>query len=574
MDAAPKTLAQLEEEGKEKKYVTLETGSKLSGYTKDYLERLCRLNKIDHRVWNNGQFVLELESLLKETHTILVSYDGISFIDKKELTDPIPQIVGSILSSALETALPPRDQGTRSPGNEKAGVPTIPRFVPGVTPAAQKGGSQAMSYVGRTVTSYPTGGEMDVPVTDSRIPTMAAPQALPTPAPATDEKSARPAVHLSVVRASVPPAESAKPNNAAPPSASDSWDSAILSGETIQPSPSVGATASPLRPISTSVDATAHHDPAPLFPPLQKHNIEHSGFTVKLEPLRENFPTPAPAPTPVLVPVTIERAAPISAPASGAGISPKVPISVPAMPPSEVHTPIKAIEPPQSPTPITPDVVLQVPPKAPEVTPPAVVPPSAPPAPTLPRLSPSDPPIASFPPSMNSVFSREEKVTPRVPLRPTAAALSAAPISAEAVGEIERRAPLPVESHPIMNNIPGAVLGVMVVVASLAVFGATTGDKIARAILPALPGSSQLQAGVGGAFEGDETSGGDPEVIEVAPPVTQRTLHDLFSDEVEVTATEASERATVQPIFRSGEGGAKEYFFSSDHETVAEWTDE
>src|SRR3989339_71819 len=88
--------------GEEKKYVTLETGSKLSGYTQEYLERLCRLKKVDYRIWNNGQFVIELGSLLRETQTILLSNDGISFVDKGELADPVREVVGSMLSSALK----------------------------------------------------------------------------------------------------------------------------------------------------------------------------------------------------------------------------------------------------------------------------------------------------------------------------------------------------------------------------------------------------------------------------------------------------------------------------------------
>lgn len=89
-------------ESDEQKYVTLETGSKLSGYTQDYLERLCRLKKVEYRIWNNGQFVIELGSLLQETQTILLSHDGISFVDKGELADPVPEVVGSMLSSALK----------------------------------------------------------------------------------------------------------------------------------------------------------------------------------------------------------------------------------------------------------------------------------------------------------------------------------------------------------------------------------------------------------------------------------------------------------------------------------------
>lgn len=87
MDIGQKTLGQLSAERNDKKYVTLETAAKLSGYTKDYLERLCRLGKIEYRVWNNDQYVPELESLLKETHTILVSFEGVQMVNKDETTE-------------------------------------------------------------------------------------------------------------------------------------------------------------------------------------------------------------------------------------------------------------------------------------------------------------------------------------------------------------------------------------------------------------------------------------------------------------------------------------------------------
>jgi hypothetical protein len=82
--SAKKSIAQLEDE-KEKKYVTAEVGSSLSGYTKDYLERLCRLDKVEYRLRKNGQYALELSSLLNETHTILVSFEGLTFVDKSDL---------------------------------------------------------------------------------------------------------------------------------------------------------------------------------------------------------------------------------------------------------------------------------------------------------------------------------------------------------------------------------------------------------------------------------------------------------------------------------------------------------
>ncbi len=137
MDTGSKTLAQLSEENKEKKYVTLDTGSKISGYTKDYLERLCRLNKVEYRLWSNGSLVIELESLLRETQAILLSYEGITFVERSELTDPVPQVVGNILSSTLSDVAAP------------VVVQTIQSFRD--TPAFKSGIAQSVPTFGDTI---------------------------------------------------------------------------------------------------------------------------------------------------------------------------------------------------------------------------------------------------------------------------------------------------------------------------------------------------------------------------------------------------------------------------------------
>src|SRR3989344_4728760 len=85
MDVGNKTLSQLSDEAKEKRYVSLPTAAKISGYTTEYLERLCRLDKVECRVWNQGEFVIELASLLAETHAILLSYEDIHFVEKSLL---------------------------------------------------------------------------------------------------------------------------------------------------------------------------------------------------------------------------------------------------------------------------------------------------------------------------------------------------------------------------------------------------------------------------------------------------------------------------------------------------------
>ncbi|GEM_PF-3352077 len=149
MDFGTKSLAQLSGEAKEPQYVTLEVGSKISGYTKEYLERLCRLNKVEYRIWTNGQFVIELESLLRETHTILLSYDDIVFVDKKELTDSpdaqksVPGINEIITDEDTKIVTPE----VTPPFGEKRDI--SPRTL----------GTSPFSYVGRSVVSDSVQGD-------------------------------------------------------------------------------------------------------------------------------------------------------------------------------------------------------------------------------------------------------------------------------------------------------------------------------------------------------------------------------------------------------------------------------
>lgn len=230
-DTGTKTLAQLEEEGKEKKYVTLETGAKISGYTKEYLERLCRLNQVNYRVWNNGQLVIELESLLDATKAILLSYDGISFVDRQELMDPMPQIVGKVLADTFAEVAGSRP--SIAPEDVKPLAQPIPTFlnanrIPSTTDHPQ----EHFSVIGRPVDAnrelFDDEREVHIPVTD---------------------------VGTKTAAVSIASSSAAKPIAELPD----------VNKQTTSPLPS-----SSYRPVVTSVDPTPHHDPAPLFPPLNK----------------------------------------------------------------------------------------------------------------------------------------------------------------------------------------------------------------------------------------------------------------------------------------------------------------
>ena len=106
MDNSAKTLAQLSAEKDEKKYITLDSASKISGYTKDYIDRLCRLDKIEFRERNNGDKVVELSALLRETHTILMSFEGINYVELNELLAPVARVAAPIVAVKEPAGVP------------------------------------------------------------------------------------------------------------------------------------------------------------------------------------------------------------------------------------------------------------------------------------------------------------------------------------------------------------------------------------------------------------------------------------------------------------------------------------
>ena len=146
MDTGSKTLAQLSEENKEAKYVSIEVASKISGYTKDYLERLCHLHKVSYKLWNNGALVIELESLLRATQAILLSYEGVAFVDKNELSDPPPDAGEQPMIAVLF------DQKGAGNADRKSltehGAQPIPRFG-----ESEDAIGNSFSFIGRAVVS-------------------------------------------------------------------------------------------------------------------------------------------------------------------------------------------------------------------------------------------------------------------------------------------------------------------------------------------------------------------------------------------------------------------------------------
>lgn len=131
MDTGSKTLAQLAQEHNEKKFVTLDIASKISGYKREYLERLCLSGKIEYRLWNNDQVVPELDSLLSVTHTILVSYDGIDLVNKEETREvkasESSDVSGNIVNpfTPNNTPLGGADQALRKERLKYVGTPVV-----------------------------------------------------------------------------------------------------------------------------------------------------------------------------------------------------------------------------------------------------------------------------------------------------------------------------------------------------------------------------------------------------------------------------------------------------------------
>ena len=341
MDVGNKSLSQLSQEAKEKRYVALDVGAKVSGYTKEYLERLCRLNKVEYRMWNNGQFVIELESLLRETHTILLSYEDIVFVEKTELSESTAQIVGAVLSSMGQSTTPATNAFE---ANKQASQMFSQKVTAGITQAvpsfgnanrspAHANGSSAFSFIGHAVVSDPL--HPDAPAEIEKTPITVTPDTqdaavrisprvldIPVKASAAPQKvthvpthisisadegtvSKGGPVHLSVTRENELPEQSAistKNSTDIKQQKSDEWDALLLEKKVL---PAVTSEAAPvsaipavahlvvtpdLHPIQTSLDVSVHHDDAPLFSFTEKVTSAHATAETRVTPFEFTHP--------------------------------------------------------------------------------------------------------------------------------------------------------------------------------------------------------------------------------------------------------------------------------------------
>ncbi|OGZ08283.1 MAG: hypothetical protein A3C93_05175 [Candidatus Lloydbacteria bacterium RIFCSPHIGHO2_02_FULL_54_17] len=310
------TLDQLSGSPTDKKYVSLDVGSKISGYTKDYLERLCRLDKVECGTWNSnkGQFVVELNSLLRETHALLVSYDGVLFVDKKDVmfpekNTPVPDVPSSLAAGGGQNFV----VQSQIPIAPPAGGP-LPHVAISTGPAIAPA-NMPVFYASHR--DFDTPQSVPPPAAPVNVPPVAPPPTRITPPPFSPPTIPPPiAPRLAVPKkpkttaANVPSAVSALPPPplpTAPPTSKqgtyqDEWEKMLFSGTDAVPETPV-VPASQYRPIQTSTDVSVHQDPAPLFPPLAVRMppvtpSPTAGSAITPPPFTPPPPQPPPPPAP------------------------------------------------------------------------------------------------------------------------------------------------------------------------------------------------------------------------------------------------------------------------------------
>ena len=569
----------------EKKYVTLETGSKLSGYTQDYLERLCRLKKVDYRIWNNGQFVIELESLLQETQTILLSHDGIAFVDNGELADPVPEVVGSMLSSTLkeknavinstpETVTPttpsPQEVLVAPPPSivesPEAPIRSIP--TPVVSPAPSPLQAEANEVVPEVdplssplITRTPMMRvPMSVPVPPRPIKINTAVENIPVPVSpdvSTSVISSAPVVTPEIIIPALEPKESVTPvtstfaveptavstpttikqtvpfgslpggensvKEEAPPEGAvhDDWDAMLLGDVSVSPSIPAPTSPTPISPAPPSVNREYH--------PIQT--------SVDPRPHHDDGPL-----FPVLNPNGVTKTKNIVSP-----------IGMPSALPAD--TALSSI--PEQNTSVGDRVVVYEPKDLLSGTPVStagVVTSPVSSIPHKPGVINHELPIPSVPldvpvqiPVVPAAIIRREGAVPSLRVMP---GLPAVPQSNLPMKEEEHHLSIE-EAHPLMKNVTlNLVFGAMVVGSSLLLLNSNFPDL--REKLSDINSTSYV-AGVGSAFNTHLQEG-----LSV-PSTSIKELSLPFSDEVTVNPGTKPNSVVVQPVFKEGAGNSYEY---------------
>src|SRR3989338_7789097 len=501
MDTPQKTLEQISEESKDVRYLSLDTASRISGYTKDYLERLCRLHKVNCRVRGNGEFVIELGSLLKETHTILLSYEGISFLERGEFADMSAPSAHPPKEFSPATSLGKEADSLRGVDSvaAKEQVTTRPGPDFGEEHKTQRAVEPGVRFVGRPVVS---GGSVPKALAVKREEVAAAPldpwDAMLLGSPLKEAGAQA-------------PSEDTRPSPYRPPA----WPKPLLRGG---------------GPLKTSLDAAAHYDPAPLFPPLipkkeqrtvfdpkdpkslstifyaaPKSDISQAKTSFGLNDALASFPPPEYFPLQNLT---------FLASTKRSWTGSEAPPPPPALPPAPTaQKPSEFLAKKTPAVPATPSDVRRTAGKLPEL-----------------RVMPV-PVLSASPPKTPVVLSALPEIAPPHALLPK-----------------EEHVPIVVEVHPLMKSAGFNIAALALLVGSaLLLLGGTfpRGEFFASFF-------QQYIAGVAGV---------DPQNEAIEKEPDENAL--LFSDEVVVAPGRDPQTILVQPVFRDGAGSVHEFLFQS-----------
>lgn len=88
-----------------KRYIPLADAARISGYTREYIDRLCRIGKIPCRTMGE-KMIVELDALLSQTGTILMGGEHLGFIEVDEHSSyPLLTPVGTMSVAAPEAPI-------------------------------------------------------------------------------------------------------------------------------------------------------------------------------------------------------------------------------------------------------------------------------------------------------------------------------------------------------------------------------------------------------------------------------------------------------------------------------------
>jgi hypothetical protein len=96
-----------------KRYIPIVEAAKVSGYTYEYIHRLCRIGKIPCRIMGD-KMIVELDSLLSQTGTILLGSEHVGFIEVDEATTQYPLVASTGETNIASVASSEKTDSVRS----------------------------------------------------------------------------------------------------------------------------------------------------------------------------------------------------------------------------------------------------------------------------------------------------------------------------------------------------------------------------------------------------------------------------------------------------------------------------